>query len=306
MDIKIPLSYLECGFSVIPTSRESKRPLYRWKRYKQERAKEAWVRRWWNENPTANLAIVCGCVSQGLQVIDFDHRADDVFPQWCDLLPEILFNKLPVVRTGKGYHVWFRVAAENVRPSTKLALSEERDVLVELKGEGGYIIAPPSWHQGANREYEWLAGKENLVPVLTALEVEGLIRAAERFDEYGMAQARRIKERAQRRQRNKKQSRGSNEGIEKVRNGLDMIAFAKANFGKQTENDSDDEVRFLGHGGLLINVEKNQWYCHADSMGGDPLDLVGYYLFKNAWTKYDPEMFVKALSEAASFAGVKL
>jgi len=62
-------------------------------------------------------------------------------------------GKLPatmsVITGGQGIHLWFR--ANGIRNATALAGFSGLDI----RGNGGYVVAPPSIHQSGN-EYAWV------------------------------------------------------------------------------------------------------------------------------------------------------
>src|SRR5262245_40835910 len=109
------------------------------------------IDRWWTENPDANVAVATGACS-GLIVVDEDPRHGG------DLTLEDLeaqYGKLPdtviSLTGGGGKHYVFRHFGK--------ALSSRAHAFgpgLDLKGDGGYIIAPPSLHVSGLR-YEWEA-----------------------------------------------------------------------------------------------------------------------------------------------------
>jgi len=148
------LEYLKLGLSVIPLQPREKRPLIKWKQYQQRLPTEDEVRKWFSKWPNANIGIVCGRVSGNLLVLDFD--SEDLYKQFMEQAFAFtnLYNKLKetwIVRTGKGVHIYFRV--KDVTPPTKLRLKGG----IDLKGEGGYVVAPPSIHPSGKR-YEFVNG----------------------------------------------------------------------------------------------------------------------------------------------------
>jgi hypothetical protein len=103
---------------------------------------EAQVRQWWGRWPDANVAVRTGTVS-GLVVLDVDpdHGGNDSLER---LLHR--FGPLPdgrLVRTGSGgCHFYFAHPGGTVRNDTGRRLGPGLDV----RGDGGYVIAPPSRH----------------------------------------------------------------------------------------------------------------------------------------------------------------
>ena len=106
---------------------------------------EAWWRRW----PDANVGVATG---GGLVVIDLDgFDAQSVLEALAaqhDELPETR-----AVRTGRdgGRHLWFRHREEG----GKLRNSSGRlGKGIDTRGDGGYVLAPPSLH-ASGRRYSW-------------------------------------------------------------------------------------------------------------------------------------------------------
>lgn len=130
-------------------------------------------------------AVVCGKVSGGLEVLDFD--VDGFYERWVDAAGDIA-NGLPVQRTGGGgYQVAWR--CDNPDRNQKLAWAKNdkypggKEVAIETRGEGGYAVAAPSIHPSGNR-YEWLNGKTfGDAPHLSAIQVGILKDAARKLSE---------------------------------------------------------------------------------------------------------------------------
>jgi len=112
-------------------------------------ATESEIVSWWRRWPDANLGIVTGSVSR-LGVLDIDPRnggdrsLDGLEARWGPL-PATLEDRTG----GGGRHLWFAIADR--LPMAILAPG------VELKGEGGLVVAPPSLHASGAR-YEWVPG----------------------------------------------------------------------------------------------------------------------------------------------------
>ena len=71
--LEAALRYANQGFSVIPV-KKNKKPYVKWERYQTERAGERQIKKWWQQWPGANPAIVTGEIS-GVDVVDVDSEA---------------------------------------------------------------------------------------------------------------------------------------------------------------------------------------------------------------------------------------
>jgi hypothetical protein len=128
------LGYLKMGFSVIPLISRDKRPEINWLEYQKRKPTEDEVRRWFSDEKK-NVGIICGKVSGDLVVFDFDNQETMQF-----VISDIksVSEKTLVVRTGKGFHLYYRIKDP---PYFRLS-----NLAVDVKGEGGYVVAPPSIH----------------------------------------------------------------------------------------------------------------------------------------------------------------
>lgn len=131
--------YLAGGCSIIPIRLDgSKAPaLASWKEYQQRRATPAELERWFLD-ADHGIGLVCGAISGGLEVIDFD--AGELFEPWFRLVPDIACG-LTFVRTpSDGWHVLYR--CNEIGGNAKIAMdpSREKKTLIETRGEGGYVV----------------------------------------------------------------------------------------------------------------------------------------------------------------------
>jgi hypothetical protein len=98
---------------------------------------------WWSAHPTANVGIATGDRS-GIVVVDVDGAAGEDALSDYGALPTT-----PIATTGKGRHLLFARPEAGVRNSAG-RLGAQLDV----RGDGGYIVAPPSVHPSGAR-YRW-------------------------------------------------------------------------------------------------------------------------------------------------------
>ena len=149
--------YIKAGISVIATD-SNKRSIYPWKKYEQNLITVDEITAQLDHHKAEGIAIVCGYVSGGLEVIDVDLKYA-LSPKFFEILkskiPTELFNKLLVIQTRSGgYHFYYR--CEEIKGNQKLAMrlptdEEKKDnpqtrhmTLIETRGQGGYVVAPPS------------------------------------------------------------------------------------------------------------------------------------------------------------------
>ena len=132
------LKYHEDGFSIIPI-RPDKRPLLaEWAHYQKERPTKSEVEMWWFKHPNAMIGIITGKVS-GVCVVDADS------PLGYKHAKKYIKRK-PDVRSPNGWHWYFRYE-DGITCSNRFLPD------VDLKSEGGYIIAPPSAN-GTGKPYK--------------------------------------------------------------------------------------------------------------------------------------------------------
>ncbi|MEU1970786.1 bifunctional DNA primase/polymerase [Microbacterium sp. NPDC019599] len=101
---------------------------------------------WWSRSPRANIGMPTGGPS-GIDVVDVDVKADGTgFPMLQRALEEgLLEGELARVRTPSGgLHVYFPAAASPQR-CWQAARSH-----IDFRGDGGYVIVPPSVAFAAN------------------------------------------------------------------------------------------------------------------------------------------------------------
>jgi len=138
--------YLDAGFSIVPLAPNSKRPpLESWAEFQQRRPMLEEVAQWWQNGSNCGIAVVCGKVS-GIVVLDIDDG--EKFGVALKTIGEKLPDT-PIVRTRKGWHVYFRYPADRiVRRHNRLD-----DWGCELRGDGHYVVAPPTVIDG--HRYHW-------------------------------------------------------------------------------------------------------------------------------------------------------
>lgn len=135
-------------------SRPGKHPATR-NGYRDATKEPSRVREWWAENPCYNVGLPTG-VMNGFWVLDVE--ADGLeelsaLQQKHGILPSTL-----VARTGGGgMHMYFHWT-DSVYVTNRQRLG---DLRIDCRGQGGYVIAPPSMHV-SGQPYAW----DSLSPII--------------------------------------------------------------------------------------------------------------------------------------------
>jgi hypothetical protein len=164
------------GFRVFPALPRGKRPAIKeWPTRATTDSDE--LRSWWKANPSRNVAIACGRAS-GLVVLDVDSLAAEL---------ELMathgtdWTRTRTVQTAHGKHFYFLYPATGELRNSTGKIADH----VDVRGEGGYVVAPPSLHPNGNR-YRWKKGDAELLPAPEWLfATNGVARAAANGDDGG-------------------------------------------------------------------------------------------------------------------------
>ncbi len=138
--------YVSKGWSVIPLVPRQKIPLLKEgevHQYRKQLASHEQLRVWF-ENTDNNLGIITG-TDTGPLVVDLDSaKGLEAF--------NILVNnhryQTPLVKTGKGYHLYFKKSNTEIRNRARFITD------CDIRGTGGYVVAPPSLN-GTGKPYIW-------------------------------------------------------------------------------------------------------------------------------------------------------
>ena len=126
------------------------------------------IRRAWRAHPGANIGVATGSPS-GVFVVDIDGPAGEAALSTL----ETAHGALPPtveVRTGRGRHLYFEMPTGRLVANSTAKLGPKIDV----RGEGGYVVAPPSVHPDtktayayANEVYTFAAAPEWLLGLIS-------------------------------------------------------------------------------------------------------------------------------------------
>ena len=132
------------GFNPIPIPRGKKAVQgYSWKEYQTRMmTKEEFDRI--SQRQPCNVANVCGQTSGNLYVADIDGLIPDALKE--------LSKRTLTAETGKGFHSYLRgpkpIRGYTIRP-------ERYGVRIDIRGQGNYVLCPPSLHP-SGKEYGWV------------------------------------------------------------------------------------------------------------------------------------------------------
>ena len=175
MQIEFLRKLIDAGLCPLPIAdSESKRPTTKWEHLLHAMPMEEEMIEWKGNA----MGIVCGTVSGNLEVIDFDekHRSG-IFEEWKKLLAnDPLLSKLTITKTvHNGFHALYRCA--EIGGNTKLARNIKKEVLIETRGIGGYVLEPPS------SGYELLQRDLFSIPIISFAERAALLNSAKALNE---------------------------------------------------------------------------------------------------------------------------
>jgi hypothetical protein len=159
--------FLERGLSVIPVPRprpgvpagspgDGKVPTIPWREYQTRLATPAELAAWFTDAPM-NIGVVTGTLS-AVVVVDADSGEA---LQWCTRhLPYTPWQ----TQTSRGFHLWYRHPGVRVANRARLETRDGR-VAVDVRGDGGFVIAFPSLHASGFQYAEagdWSLGRDAL------------------------------------------------------------------------------------------------------------------------------------------------
>ena len=204
--LEAALAWCQAGASVVRSATDgTKRPDGAWKQYQNQRADEETLRQWF-EGGHPGLGIILGSVSGGLEMLEFEGRAvaekrHEEFDKIAEaselgeLWQRIKDGYCEQTPSG-GYHLIYRVTGGNVLPNTKLARRPSTEaeleaapgarvqVLVETRGEGGFVVTAPSHGpvHPSGEPWQLLAGHPKALAEITAVERDALFTIARQLD----------------------------------------------------------------------------------------------------------------------------
>lgn len=148
--IEAALDAVARGWAVMPVTRE-KVPCVKWKKYQEEAPSAETVTLFFNNFPKANLGLITGAVS-GRFVVEADSQEalDFLVSRGLPASPEIQSSQ-PCKRHFHFKHPGFTVS----NSASKIFAG------VDVRGDGGYAVLPPSIHK-TGVAYQWIVSPDEV------------------------------------------------------------------------------------------------------------------------------------------------
>jgi hypothetical protein len=161
--LEAALEWLDRGVAPVPIIPGTKKPSIKWRRYQDELPDSRLVRLWFQKD--SGLALICGGKTN-LTILDFDRLS--MFYDWKAKnirrggIAQAVAQTGYKVRTPRGMHVY--VFLKNpIR--TQLQVNGK----VDIKAEGGYVLAPPTIHPSGSPYVPYSLGPIIRIPSLSSV-----------------------------------------------------------------------------------------------------------------------------------------
>lgn len=245
----------QLSLSIIPTN-SKKIPFKGWKQYQTECSDlDNWHNHYLNQG---YVGIITGAISGNLEAIDIDTKNDPTGIIAQEYIEAInakypsLINTLLIQKTvNNGFHFIYRCNEDTIEGSQKLALHTDGEVIIETRGEGGYLCTHRTDYKIIQGRFD-LVNLEVDIPVITPSERTFLLDTARSLTRYFP-------------------TAGSKKGED----------FRYKNEAINRFNEEFDILHILGNHGLtIINEDSDKYFLLRD---GSKAAHSGYY-FKNTKT----------------------
>ena len=132
------------NYPVFPINPSNKKPLLEWKQFQTRKATKKEIKEWWTKWPRAMIAGATGKFS-GDFTVDIDSPAGQEAIE--HYIPDSLITPTSQSPSG-GYHLHFQYPGRGITIKARFLPD------VDYRGEGGYIILPPSINNDG-KTYVW-------------------------------------------------------------------------------------------------------------------------------------------------------
>lgn len=191
--IDIAKEYIKTGLSAVATD-TIKIPVNGWKAQQERFLTDQELKEKFSSDKAKGVGIVCGKISGNLEVLDIDCKYDITGTLFDDLMQAItdvdsdMAQSMVVAKTQSGgYHLYYRCTEieGNKKFAQRYTTDKEREknpheqtkVLLESRGEGGYVVAPTT------PGYEFITGNVKDIKEITPDQRRVLHEVARSFNQ---------------------------------------------------------------------------------------------------------------------------
>lgn len=141
------LRYAKQGMKVFPLLPDEKKPLIKGWQHRATTDSEM-IKTWWTEHQDANIGFITG-EPNGIVVLDVDIKNDKDGIASCKRLlgDNALESTMCASTPTGGYHLYFKSSSNEINNKVEFQPG------LDLRGCGGYVVAPPSIIDGI--KYSW-------------------------------------------------------------------------------------------------------------------------------------------------------
>ena len=196
--LQAALDFHDAGCSVIPARNDgSKAPIGNWKQYQVTQADKEQLVSWFGTGHEG-IGVVTGAVSGNLELLEMEGRAvhsglldearNIAINSGLEELWNIISNGYAEMTPSGGLHFLYRIADEPVPGNTKIARRPGEngsvEVLVETRGEGGFVVTAPSngMTHPSGKPWVLLNGSPMTIPMLSWEEREAIVSVFRSLD----------------------------------------------------------------------------------------------------------------------------
>lgn len=161
--LETAIKLYDAGWCVLPIIHGSKAPTVPWLGLQRERATEDETRLWF-AGQDVGLGVICGQVSGGLYVLDFDDA--EAYGDWARANPDWAVQ-LPTATTGRGFHVF--CCSDGVMESGRFRMPGSTKDAGDILAEKKLCVLPPTRHPNGTRA--WLTEPDGQPPTVTLADL---------------------------------------------------------------------------------------------------------------------------------------
>jgi hypothetical protein len=169
----IVLRLAACGWRLLPCVKRDKKPLIQDWRRRASCAADV-IGKWARKHEGCNWAVLCGADS-GVWVLDVDGEPGRASLRSLVKQHGEECTRTLAVTTARGQHFYFAYPAGTTIKNSAGKLGTGLDV----RGEGGYALVPPSIHSSGAR-YEWTSPVNGLAPASAPVWLLEMVTSAAR------------------------------------------------------------------------------------------------------------------------------